>query len=87
VADSHVKLALQHCSFHTDPKGAPQDGELTWVKLRISRVLFVLHNPRYAGAFVYGRTRKRKTVEGHLARLPQDEWHTFLIGAHAGYIP
>jgi len=47
----------------------------------------MLHNPRYAGAFVYGRTRKRKTLEGHLERLPQDEWHTLLIGAHAGYIP
>ena len=73
--------------FPHRPRGGPQDGELTWVKLRISRTLFVLHNPRYAGAFVYGRTRKRKTVEGHLARLPRDEWHTLLIGAHAGYIP
>src|SRR5207244_8264157 len=72
--------------FPHRPRGGPQDGELTWVKLRISRVLFVLHNPRYAGAFVYGRTRKRKTLEGHLERLPQDEWHTLLFGAHAGYI-
>jgi DNA invertase Pin-like site-specific DNA recombinase len=73
--------------FPHRPRGGPQDGELTWVKLRISRTLFVLHNPRYAGAFVYGRTRKRKTLAGRLARLPQDEWHTLLIGAHAGYIP
>src|SRR5437870_9095855 len=73
--------------FPHRPRGGPQDGELTWVKLRISRVLFMLHNPRYAGAFVYGRTRKRKTLEGHLERLPQDTWHTLLIGAHAGYIP
>ncbi|HWW84738.1 MAG TPA: recombinase family protein [Vicinamibacterales bacterium] len=72
--------------FPHRPRGGPQDGELTWVKLRISRTLFVLHNPRYAGAFVYGRTRKRKTLEGQLARLPQDEWHTLLIGAHDGYI-
>jgi hypothetical protein len=68
------------------PRGGPQDGDLTWVKLGISRTLFVLHNPRYAGAFVYGRTRKRKTLEGQLARLPQEEWHTLLVGAHAGYI-
>ena len=37
-------------------RGGPQDGELTWVKLRISRVLFMLHNPRYAGAFVSAHT-------------------------------
>jgi DNA invertase Pin-like site-specific DNA recombinase len=72
--------------FPHRPRGGPQDGELTWVKLGISRTLFVLHNPRYAGAFVYGRTRKRKTLEGQLARLPQEEWHTLLIGAHDAYI-
>jgi len=86
---SAVVTAFREASllFPHRPRGGPQDGELTCVKLRISRTLFVLHNPRYAGAFVYGRTRKRKTVEGHLARLPQEEWHTLLIGAHAGYIP
>jgi DNA invertase Pin-like site-specific DNA recombinase len=30
-------------------------GELHWVRAAHSRILQVLHNPRYAGAFVYGR--------------------------------
>ena len=30
-------------------------GELHWVQAEHSRILQVLHNPRYAGAFVYGR--------------------------------
>lgn len=73
--------------FPHRPRGGPQDGELVWVKLGITQVLFVLHNPRYAGAFVFGRTRTRKTLEGsHLERLPEEQWHTLLRGAHASYI-
>ena len=70
--------------FPHRPRGGPQDSELVWVKLGITQVLFVLHNPRYAGAFVFGRTRTRKTLEGsHLERLPEEQWHTLLRGAHA----
>ena len=73
--------------FPHRPRGGPQDGELLWVKLGITQVLFVLHNPRYAGAFVYGRTRIRRTLQGvQQERLPQEKWHTLLLGAHAGYI-
>lgn len=73
--------------FPHRPRGGPRDGELVWVKLGITQVLFVLHNPRYAGAYVFGRTRTRKTLDGsHLERLPEEQWHTLLEGAHAGYI-
>ena len=34
----------------------PRKGETDWQPLRHSTVLHVLHNPRYAGAFTYGRT-------------------------------
>lgn len=73
--------------FPHRPRGGPQDGELLWVKLDITQVLNVLHNPRYAGAFVYGRTRIRRTLEGvRQERVPQEKWHTLLLGAHPGYI-
>ena len=39
--------------------GKARDGELLWKPLRHGRVLDVLHNPRYAGAYVYGRTQTR----------------------------
>ncbi|KRB81057.1 recombinase family protein [Noviherbaspirillum sp. Root189] len=63
-------------------------GELLWTGLDHSQVLRILHNPRYAGAFVYGRTHMRKTVDGssHMQRLPQDQWDTLIPNAHAGYI-
>jgi len=56
-------------------RGGPQDGELLWQKLDFNETLLVLHNPCYAGAFVYGRTRTRKTLDGvHRIKLPQGEW-------------
>jgi len=63
-------------------------GELLWVPLVHSRTLQLLHNPRYAGAFAFGRSRQRKLGDGHVEfrRLPQEEWATVLPGAHPGYI-
>lgn len=42
----------------------PRAGEVVFVPLEHSRVLHLLHNPRYTGAYVYGRTRQRKVVVG-----------------------
>ena len=63
-------------------------GELAWGPLHHSRVLRILKNPRYTGAFVYGRTQSRKLPGGKEVRrkLPRDQWHTVILGAHAGYI-
>ena len=36
----------------------PRKGETDWQPLRHSTVLHALHNPRYAGAFTYGRDRE-----------------------------
>jgi DNA invertase Pin-like site-specific DNA recombinase len=68
-------------------KKGPRKGDLLWAELTHSRALQVLHNPRYAGAFVYGRTHIRKTADGSevYRLLPRDEW-ILLPGVHAGYI-
>ena len=66
----------------------PHKGELHWRSLQVSRVLHVLHNPRYAGAFAFGRARKRKRSNGGVdaKRLPREEWTVLLIDAHPGYV-
>jgi DNA invertase Pin-like site-specific DNA recombinase len=69
-------------------KGA-HAGELLFGPLEHSRVLGILHNPRYAGAFVYGRTRQRQARLGgqlRYRRLKRDEWTVFLPNMHPGYI-
>lgn len=67
----------------------PSKGEVVWTDLKISRVNHILHNPRYTGAYVYGRrTQKRKDAQGKpiVIDLPQDEWHTLIKDANEGYI-
>jgi hypothetical protein len=38
--------------------------------------LDTLHNPRYAGAFCFGRTRTWKDAagKGHCRQLPREQW-------------
>lgn len=63
-------------------------GELVWVPLSLSRAAHALHNPWYAGAYVYGRGRWRKGPDGRARheQRPKEEWHAFIKDAHPGYI-
>src|SRR5215218_6667063 len=63
-------------------------GELAWMPLRHWRVLRTLHNPRYAGAFVYGRRRARRTADGKITHesVPREQWTTLIPEAHPGYL-
>ncbi|MEA3302852.1 MAG: recombinase family protein [Pseudomonadota bacterium] len=63
-------------------------GRILWGEMRHSQVLRILHNPRYAGAFVYGRSRTRKGIDGHshVQKLGRDQWQIVLPDTHAGYI-
>ena len=63
-------------------------GEVHWGSLNHSRVLQILHNPRYAGAFVYGRTRTGRTAELQTTtrRVAREDWPVLIPAAHVGYI-
>ncbi len=63
-------------------------GTVYWSVPNHSQILFILHNPRYAGCFVYGRSRTRKRPDGSSkhAQLPMQEWQVCIPEAHAGYI-
>jgi DNA invertase Pin-like site-specific DNA recombinase len=66
----------------------PTKGDVIWGKLEHGHVRRVLHNPRYAGVFVFGRSRIRKNIDGEcrVEQLPREEWHTFLPESHPAYI-
>jgi DNA invertase Pin-like site-specific DNA recombinase len=74
--------------FPARVRTGPKKGELTWLPLRHARVLHVLHNPRYAGAFFFGRHRSRMLPDGTLSvrLLPREEWLALMPDAHPGYI-
>ncbi len=73
--------------------GGAWDGKIAWGTLTHSRVLAVIHNPSYTGAYVYGRFRDHKTVdadghfEHHSVRLTDKaDWKVFIPGHHQAYI-
>ncbi|MCP5044012.1 MAG: recombinase family protein [bacterium] len=78
----------QNLRFPRRPRSGPHKGELLWEPLRHWRALRVLHNPRYAGAFCFGRTRthKRPGNRIEIEVLPRDEWTALFPDAHPGYI-
>jgi DNA invertase Pin-like site-specific DNA recombinase len=68
--------------------GGPHAGELYWKALRHDYVLFALHNPRYAGAYFYGRRKQLTGIDGHSRTIlkPREQWTVLIQDAHPGYI-
>ena len=68
--------------------GGPHAGETYWKALRHDLVLFTLHNPRYAGAYFYGRRKQLTDIDGHTRTVhkPRDQWTVLIRDAHPGYI-
>ena len=78
----------QHLLFPVRIRAGARKGELAWTPLRHWRVLRTLHNPRYAGAFAYGRRRETKTANGKktVQTLPRDQWVALIPDRHPGYL-
>jgi DNA invertase Pin-like site-specific DNA recombinase len=80
--------------FPTRHWGGIRDGQLTWGPLRHGRALAILHNPAYAGAYVYGRTKTRThtlpgeapRIKGRTRQVKREDWPIVLQNAHSGYI-
>jgi DNA invertase Pin-like site-specific DNA recombinase len=74
--------------FPTRVRTGERKGELAWMPLRHWRVLRTLHNPRYAGAFAYGRRLTRKTAAGKITiqDVPRDQWTALFPDRHPGYL-
>jgi len=72
--------------------GGAWAGELRWGRLTHARVIGVLCNPSYAGAYVFGRYRSQRTVrpDGSIVtrtvELPRSEWPIVIHDHHEGYI-
>ncbi len=72
--------------------GGAWAGDLRWGRLGHSRVLGVLSNPTYAGVYVFGRYRSRRsvdpdgTIRTRTVQLGREEWPVVIQGHHSGYI-
>jgi DNA invertase Pin-like site-specific DNA recombinase len=69
-------------------RAGPNKGDLLWAPPRHARILQVLHNPRYAGAFAYGRTRIRHLPDGRttVVKVSRADWQFVIPNVHQGYI-
>jgi DNA invertase Pin-like site-specific DNA recombinase len=86
------RFAKQGLRFPKRAYGGVWDGKLVWGRLTHERVLGLIKNPDYAGAYVFGRYQYRRTLtpqgEVHTKTqvVPRDEWRVQLQGHHEGYI-
>jgi DNA invertase Pin-like site-specific DNA recombinase len=64
------------------------DAGVVFRPLTASAAMRTLCNPRYAGAYVYGRRAYGRTLEGKktIAKRAEGEWQACIPNAHAGYI-
>ena len=69
-----------------------QGWEIRWVEANYYAIHQILHNPTYAGAYAYGKTRRETIIDASGARkrrmrqLPQSEWQVLIKEHHEGFI-
>src|SRR5205085_2221604 len=87
-------FAENRLSFPPRHYGGSRDGQLAWRPLDHGRALAILHNPKYTGTYVYGRTKTRNVVlpgeepriKGRTRRVLVEDWPFVLHDHHPGYI-
>ena len=84
-----LRWPLQKVAYPGKGSGIP---DITWVEPTYHGVHTTLSHPAYAGAYVYGRTRKERylATSGVLRlrsrRLPRDQWEVLIPDHHPGFI-
>ena len=70
------------------PRRGPTRDEVRWALPSFAQVGRILKNPRYAGAFVYGRRRVERRADGTAGSraMAMDEWQVCIPDAHVGFI-
>jgi len=87
-----VVEAFAERRFPTRAYGGVWAGEIRWGRLTHGRVLQLLANPSYAGAYVFGRYRSRRAVDPDgtirikTAELPREQWQVLIRDHHPAYI-
>lgn len=87
-----VVTAFADRRFPRRAYGGAWAGQLRWGRLTHARVLGILANPCYAGAYVFGRRRSRQqvaadgTITTKTVELPRDQWQVVIADHHVGFI-
>lgn len=92
-----VRAVLRYLREHNLPLPArplkgPAPHQLIWRPADVDRLMAILKNPAYAGAYVYGRTTKDPTrrkagrPSSGIVRLPQEQWPVLLHNLYPAYL-
>lgn len=86
-----VARYLEHHQVRLPAHQSGGDMTVHWSIPSQARIFAILHNPIYAGAYVYGRSARRlELVDGQVVRrirtVPMEEWLVVLQNHHPGYI-
>lgn len=87
-----VVVAFKDRLFPKRAHGGVWDGQLRWGRLTHSRVVKILENPVYAGAYVYGRGQSRRVVEPDgtvrtkVVHIPREKWPVVIYDHHDAYL-
>ncbi|MEJ2040925.1 MAG: recombinase family protein, partial [Desulfosarcinaceae bacterium] len=86
------QFAKEGLQFPKRSYGGAWNGKLIWGRLTDGRVLGVLKNPVYAGAYVYGRYQSVKEIapDGRIhtksKKMPMPDWTVLIRDHHEAYI-
>lgn len=82
------ELNKQNILFPRRVRKGPNLGEIVWASITHTNALQLLHNPRYAGAYSYGRRHHQKQLNGRTVshKRAQNDWIALVPAAHEGYI-
>ena len=87
-----VVAAFKDRKFPLRAYGGAWAGQLRWGRLAHARVLGILKNPGYAGAYAFGRYTSRRTVDPSgtvhtaITERPRTDWPVLIKDHHEGYI-
>jgi DNA invertase Pin-like site-specific DNA recombinase len=87
-----VVVAFKDRLFPKRAYGGVWAGQLRWGRLTHSRVVRILENPLYAGAYAYGRAQSRRVVEPDgtvrtkVIHLPREKWPVVIHDHHDAYL-
>jgi DNA invertase Pin-like site-specific DNA recombinase len=87
-----VVVAFKDRLFPKRAYGGVWAGQLRWGRLTHSRVVKIIENPVYAGAYVYGRAQSRRVVEPDgtvrtkVVHLPRENWPVVIYDHHEAYV-
>jgi len=87
-----VVAAFRERRFPRRAYGGVWAGQVRWGRLTHGRVLGLLSNPSYTGAYVFGRYRSRRVVEPDgtvrtvTGEVPREQWAVVIQDHHPAYL-